>query len=201
MQERFKAILEKIKAFWLKFNKTQRIVFIAVFVIVVAGIIIVSKIVSTPKKVVLRECANESEATEVRSLLNGENITCTIDANNVVRVNESDYVEAKLVLGSNNISSEGYSLSDAVSGGFSETAATTERKYKAYLESKFADDLESLDGVKAARVTIDFPESGNTVFTENEDASITAMLTLTKEMSEEQAASIGLCLLYTSRCV
>lgn len=54
MQERFKAILEKIKAFWLKFNKTQRIVFIAVFVIVVAGIIIVSKIVSTPKKVVLR---------------------------------------------------------------------------------------------------------------------------------------------------
>ena len=194
MQERFKAILEKIKAFWLKFNKTQRIVFIAVFVIVVAGIIIVSKIVSTPKKVVLRECANESEATEVRSLLNGENITCTIDANNVVRVNESDYVEAKLVLGSNNISSEGYSLSDAVSGGFSETAATTERKYKAYLESKFADDLESLDGVKAARVTIDFPESGNTVFTENEDASITAMLTLTKELSEEQAASIGLML-------
>ena len=68
MQERFKAILEKIKAFWLKFNKTQRIVFIAVFVIVVAGIIIVSKIVSTPKKVVLRECANESEAPYFRSL-------------------------------------------------------------------------------------------------------------------------------------
>lgn len=194
MQERLKAVLEKIKEFWGRFNKSQKIIFITVFVVIVAAIIIVARIVSTPKTVILRECANEAEATEVRTLLNDEGITCTIDNNNVVRVNEDDYTEAKLTLGSHNISADGYSLEDAVNGGFTETAATTERKYKAYLESKFADDLETIDGVKAARVTIDFPETENTVFTENEDASITAMLTLTKEMSEEQATAIGLML-------
>ncbi len=195
MQDRLKAVLGRIKEFWGKFNKRQKITFISVLVVIVAAIIIVAVVTTRPKTVVLRACANESEATEVRTLLNDEGITsCTIDADNVVRVDEEDYVEAKLVLGSNNISSDGYSLEDAVSGGFTETASNAEKKYKAYLESKFAKDLEAIDGVKAARVTIDFSDSGSTVFTENEDASITAMLTLTKEMSEEQAAAIGLML-------
>ena len=194
MQERLKAVLDKIKELWNKFNRTQKIIFISVFVVIVAAIIVVANIATKPKTVVLRACSSESEATEVRTLLSDESISCTIDADNVVRVNESDYVEAKLVLGSNNISADGYSLEDAVNGSFTTTAADSEKKYKAYLESKFAKDLEAIDGVKAARVTIEFTDAGSTVFTENEDASITAMLTLTKEMSEEQASAIGLML-------
>ena len=194
MQERLKGILEKIKDFWKKFNKTQRILFISIFTAIVAIIIVVSILTTRTKMVTLRECASESEATEVRTLLSGENISCTIDANNVVSVDEKDFVEAKLVLGSNNISSEGYTLQDAVSGSFTTTAADQEKKYIAYLQSEFEKDLKSMDGVKDARVTVSFPESDSTIFSENEDASITAMLTLTKQLSAEQAEAIGLML-------
>ena len=194
MQDRLKAILDRIKAFWDKFNKKQKILFVSLSAAILTVIIIVAVIASRPKMVTIRQCSNESEATEVRALLNDNNITCQVDEKNVVTVKKDDYVEAKLVLGSNNISADGYSLSDALSGGFTETAATTEKKYTAFLESKFKKDLETLDGVKEARVTIKFQDAGSTIFKENTDASITAILKLTKEMSEEQAAAIGLTL-------
>lgn len=194
MQDKLKGILGKIKDFWNKFNKTQKILFVSIFSAIVVTIVVVSIITTRTTMVVLRECASESEATEVRTLLSDGGISCTIDENNVVRVDEEAYVEAKLVLGSNNISADGYTLQDAVSGSFTTTAADQEKKYVAYLQSEFEKDLKSMDGVKDAKVTISFPEASSTVFSENEDASITAMLTLTKQLSVEQAEAIGLML-------
>ncbi|MGN0375581.1 MAG: flagellar M-ring protein FliF C-terminal domain-containing protein, partial [Butyrivibrio sp.] len=194
MQDRLKQILNRIKEFWNKFNKTQRILFISIFAAIVITIIVLAVVFTRKETIVLRECESASEATEVRTLLADGGISCQISSDYVVTVDEADYVEAKLILGSNNISAEGYSLQDAIDGGFTSTAADKERKYKAYLESKFAKDLEAIDGIKEARVTVNFPESDNTIFTENEDASITAELTLTKELSGEQAEAIGLML-------
>ncbi len=192
--DRLKDGLNRIKEFWNKFNKTQKTLFISIFSVIIVTIIILAIVFSRETTVVLRECENASEATEVRNLLSDEGITCTVDTDYVIRVNEEDYVEAKLVIGSNNISADGYSLEDAVDGGFTATAADQERKYKAYLESKFAKDLEMIEGIKKARVTVNFPDSDNTIFTENEDASITAELTLTKSLSADQAEAIGLML-------
>ena len=192
--DRLKDIWKKIKDFWNKFNKTQKTIFVSVFAVIIVAVIILSIVLSQDKTSVLRHCESASEATEIRALLEEEGISCTISSDYVITVREEDFVEAKLVLGSNNISAEGYSLEDAVSGGFTSTAADQERKYKAYLESKFAKDLEEIDGVKKARVTVSFPESDSTIFTENEDASITAELTLTKELSSAQAEAIGLML-------
>lgn len=194
MQDRLKAILEKIKDFWNRFNRKQKILFISLTAAIIVAIIVTAVVVSRPKSVTLRQCSNEAEATEVRTLLNDNSITCKIDENNVVTVNKEDYVEAKLVLGSNNISSDGYSLKDALSGGFTETAANSEKKYTAYLESKFKKDIEAIDGVKEARITIKFQDAGSTIFKENTDASITAILKLTKELTQEQASAIGLML-------
>ncbi len=194
MQERMKAILNRIKEFWNKFNKTQKILFISIFVAIIVTIVILAIVFTRTKTVTLRECTSASEATEVRTLLSDNGISCSISENYVITVDETNYIEAKLVLGSNNISADGYSLDDAVSGSFTMTETDKERKYKAYLESKFAKDLEQIDGVKAARVNVEFPDTGSTIFSENEDASITAQLTLSKEMSADQAEAIGLML-------
>ena len=67
-------------------------------------------------------------------------------------------------------------------------------KYTAYLESKFKQDLESMDAIKSARVNISYPETGNSIFSETQDAKITAVLDLKKELSDEQAEAIGLLL-------
>lgn len=192
--DRFKGVLEKIKAFWGKFNNKQRVLFISVLSAVVIAIVIIAVVSSRTNSVILRECVSATEATEVRTLLADNDISCTVDNDYVIRVDEADYTEAKLILGSNNISSYGYTLQDAVNGSLTTTAADAQKKYVAYLESKFSHDLEDIDGIKAANVTISFPESDNTIFSENEDASITAMLTLTHELSYEQCEAIGLLL-------
>ena len=102
MPDRVKAILAKIKDFWNKFNKTQKILFVSIFAVIIVTIIILAIVFSRENTVLLKQCENASEATEIRTLLEDGNISCTISENFVVRVNEEDYVEAKLVIGSNN---------------------------------------------------------------------------------------------------
>ena len=45
MQDRLKAIWIKIKDFWAKFNKKQRILFISIFVAIIVVIVVLAKIV------------------------------------------------------------------------------------------------------------------------------------------------------------
>ena len=194
MKDRLKAIWEKIKNFWLKFNKKQRILFVTIFVVIIVVIIVLSKVIGKKDMVKLRACSNETEVVEIRNLLNDNNISATVDEYNNIFVDDSDYVEAKLVLGSNNISSAGYTLDDAVSSSLSTTETVMKEKYTAYLESKFKQDLESMDAIKSARVNISYPETGNSIFSETQDAKITAVLDLKKELSDEQAEAIGLLL-------
>ncbi len=194
MQDRLKAVWNKIKDFWLKFNKKQRILFIVIFVAIVVAIIVLAKIVGHKDKVKLRSCENESEAVEVRNLLNEEGFSVTIDENYNIYVSEDDYLEAKLVLGSNSISSDGYSLADATSSSFTTTETVMKEKYKAYLESKFKKDLESMDAIRSARVNITYSTTGNSIFSENQDAKITAVLDLRKELDDEHKEAIGMLL-------
>ena len=42
MQDRLKAILQKIKDWWMKFNKTQRALFISITAVVIIAIIILA---------------------------------------------------------------------------------------------------------------------------------------------------------------
>lgn len=194
MQERLQTILKNIQDWWKKFNIKQRILMIGSVLVVLLAIIILVSVFGKSGSRKLRECTSESEAVEVRTLLEESGIDCTITESNVVYVSEDDYIEAKLILGSNNISSSGYTLEDATEAGFTTTQQVLNERYYAYLESKFESDLKSIDGVKNARVTIHYSDSGSTIFSENVDTKITAILTLTRELTDEQAEAIGMLL-------
>lgn len=195
MVDRLKAIWEKIKDFWLKFNKKQRTLFIVIFVAIVITIIVLARILGKTEMVRLRTCSSISEAVEVRQLLrdNGFN-SVKIDDDNVIYISEKEYQEAKLTLGSSNISADGYSLEDATSASLSTTETVMKEKYTAYLESKFKKDLESMSAIKSARVNITYKDTGNSIFSENQDAKITAVLDLRKPLTDEQSEAIGLLL-------
>ena len=95
MQDRLKAIWNRIKEFWAKFNKKQKILFISIFVVIIVVIIVLAKIVGHKDKIKLRSCENEKEAVEVRALLNDEGFKVTIDEDYNIYVSEDDYLEAK----------------------------------------------------------------------------------------------------------
>lgn len=193
MPDIVKKYLDKIKEFWNKYNKKQKTIFISSVLVAVIAIAILGVVLAKPQTVVVRYCSSASEATEVRSLLTSNNISCTVGSDFEIIIDKNDEIEAQLVLGSNNISSSGYSLSDALNGGFSQTQDDKEKLYKDYLEKRFAEQLSKIDGIKSAQVTIDFKNS-TSIFQENQDAFINAVIVTTKTIDESTAEAIGLLL-------
>lgn len=194
MPEAVKKYIDRIKEFWNKYTIKQRTIFIASVAAVIIALVILGTVLARPQTVVVRYCSSAAEAVEVRELLTGSGINCTVGSSYEIIINEDDEIEAQLILGSNNYSSAGYSLSDALNGGFSQTESDKEKLYKEYLEKKFAEQLTLIDGIRSAQVNIDFKDTGSTIFTENKDSSITAILITNKELSAETVEAIGLLL-------
>ena len=194
MPDIVKKYLEKIKEFWNKYDRKQRIIFVSSLSVVIIALAILTVVLSRPVTTIIKYCTTAAEAMEVRELLASNEITATVNDDYSISVNEKDELEARLVLGSNNISSAGYTLDDALSGGFSVTESDKEKTYQLYLENKFEKQLEKMDGIKSADVTVYFMDTGSTIFTENVDAYINAALETTKDLSDETIEGIALLL-------
>ena len=106
-------------------------------------------------------------------------------------VKKEDRANATILLGSNDIPSEGFSINDAIDGSFSTTEADKSKKYQLYLEEKFADDLETISNISKAQVTLSLPADDGTIISKEEEAYASIILQLNDEMGEEQAAGIA----------
>lgn len=62
MPERLKAILDKITAWWKKFNTKQRSVLISIVAVVIVALVILGVVISRPTQVELVEAQSASEA-------------------------------------------------------------------------------------------------------------------------------------------
>ena len=193
MPDIVKKYLDKIKEFWNKYSKKQKTIFISSVLVAIIAIVILGIVLAQPQTVVVRYCSTASEATEVRELLTSNNISCTVGSNFEIIINKNDEIEAQLVLGSNNIASSGYSYSDVLTGSFSQTQSDKEILYAEQLEKKFAAQLAKIDGIKSAQVTIKFQDTSS-IFDENKDAYITAVLVTSKTLADETTEAIGLML-------
>lgn len=192
MPDIVKRYLDRIKEFWDKYTARQKTIFIASVIGVLAFLIILGVVIAQPQTVILRYCTSATEATEVRELLTSNNIACTINSDFSVSINANDEVEAQLLLGSNNIKTEGFSINDAITGSFTMTASDTEKLYQNYLENKFNKIIEKIDGVKSAYVTIKFIDNGSTIFTEDTDSMINAVLTTTRQLDSSVVEGIAM---------
>lgn len=148
--------------------------------------------VSKPKMVTLVTCETTAESGQVKNILDSENISYELSADGLAfQVNEKDYANASIVLGTNDIPTSGTKLSDVFDGGFSSTEADKTKKYKLYLEEYYAEKLETLSNVDAAAVTLDLPDEDGTILSKGEQAYVTAILTLNGTMDDEQAAGLA----------
>ena len=193
MPDIVKKYLDKIKEFWNKYNKKQKTIFFSSLAVVIIALVILGMVLTQPQTVVVRYCSTASEATEVRQLLTGNNISCTVGSNFEIIIDKKDEIEAQLVLGSNNIASTGYSYSDVLTGSFSQTQDDKDKLYVEQLQKRFEAQLAKIDGIKSAQVTIKFEDSSS-IFEENKDAHITAVLVTSKTLDESTTEAIGLML-------
>ena len=118
----------------------------------------------------------------VTSILTENNHKYKID-NMVVSVNEKELTACKMLLATQDIKSDGYTFEDAMKRSFTTTDSDSTKQYAHYLETKLAGDLEDMDGVKTASVTINMPEKTNSFYQAATDA--------TKEISGDTAESMA----------
>lgn len=192
MPERIQQILNRIVEWWKNFNTRQKALIISIAAVVVVAFSILGYVVTRPTMVTLITCDTAKDASSVKTLLEDNSISYEVSDDGLTySVNQEDRANATILLGSNDIPSDGYSISDAIDGSFSTTEADKNKKYQLYLEEKFADDLETISNISSAQVTLSLPNDDGTIISKDEEAYASLILQLSDEMSEEQAAGIA----------
>lgn len=163
MPERLKAILDKITAWWKKFNTKQRSVLISIVAVVIVALVILGVVISRPTQVELVEAQSASEASTIKGVLEDNNISYEVDSKLVFFVNKSDEVNAIMALGDNGIPAQAYSIDNVTDGSFSTTEADKQKKYQVYLEDKLKDHLEKQSYISNGPLGIDFISAGSSV--------------------------------------
>lgn len=192
MPEQVQKILDRIMEWWKKFNTKQKALLLSIAAVIILALVILALVVSTPTMTTLLICTSTSEASEVKGLLEGENIEYEVSDDGLeFKVAQKDMANATILLGANSIPTEGYGIDDVFDGGFSSTEADKSKKYKLFLEETFANRLESYSNVEKAAVTLDLPDDDGTILSKEEQASVSVILTLCDTMTEEQAAGLA----------
>ena len=191
MQERLRAILDKIVQWWKKFNNKQRMLMISSVGVVIIALVILGLVMSKPKMVELVASDDAKQASEIKSLLSDNNITYQVGDDLVFYVDKDDEVNAIMLLGENNIPAESYDINNVTDGSFSTTEADKQKKYRLYLESKFKEHLEQLNYVNSATVDITMPDDDGTIIKSEEEGTAAITLDLKDSISEDQAYAIA----------
>lgn len=192
MQERLRQIWDRIVAWWKKFNTKQKALLISLTAIVFVALVILAFVMTRPKMVTLITCESAKEAGTVKELLEGESIYYETSNDGLAfQVKQEDEANASILLGSNDIPTEGYSIDKVFDGGFSSTEADKTKKYQLYMEERFADQLSQLSNVESATVSLSVPTDDGTIISQGQETYASVILTLDGEMDEDQAAGIA----------
>ena len=111
MPERVQNILNRVKEWWQKFSIKQKTLLISITAVIILALVILAVVMNRPNMVTLITCENTKEASEVKNLLDGENIKTEISSDGLTfSVNKKDESTASILPGSNGIPTEGYSI-------------------------------------------------------------------------------------------
>ena len=191
--DKLKQIPKHILDIWNKYTVKQKSIIISVAAIVIIALAILAFVIQRPNMQVITTCSSFNEMSQVTTLLTDNGYAYTTDeATMSVSVAKADVTKAKMVLAASDIQADGYTMDDAMKSDFSTTESDKKKKWQTYLESKFAKDLASMDGIKSATVTVVLADTSGIYSSTNVEASVSAVLTLEgNSMDDEKANTIA----------
>ncbi|MBO5258993.1 MAG: flagellar biosynthesis protein [Agathobacter sp.] len=193
MPEQIKKVIDKVVEWWKKFSTRQRIFMISITAVLILALIILYAVVSRPVMVELYKAEDAKEAAEIKELLDSDtSIDYEIGKDNLTfSVDQKDEATANMLLGANDYPSVSYDINNVVNGSMTTTQKDKEILYKDYLEKKFASDIEILENVESATVSLTIPDDDGTILSSKEESTAAVILTLCDDMSTEQAAGLA----------
>lgn len=194
MPEAIQNIINRIVNWWKKFSTKQKAIIISAAAVVVIALVILVYVVTRPTWMNLITCTSAEQSAKVKELLEGQSIEYQQSQDGMsYSIKKEDEANASILLGTNDIPTDGYSIDNVIDGSFSTTEADKEKKYKLYLEEKFSKHLSSLNGVESAEVTLNLPENSGTISSKKQEGYANVILHLKGEdgMDEDTAAGIA----------
>ena len=192
MPDRIKEILNRIKEFWNKFTAKQKAIIVSVTAAVLMAILILVIIVTRTQYTHLITCETTKEANSVVSLLEGAAIPYELSNNSMtVSVDTKQYDAARLLLGANDIETDGMSIEELFDNSMSTTENERQLKSTIYMQDNLANTIESFEGVKEAVVYISSETASNSIFDEQKERSASVVLTTNEDFKEGAAFSIA----------
>ena len=183
MLDRLREIPQKILEWWNKFTTKQKTIIISVAAGVVVALAVLATILTRPQYEVLITCESTKQASEIISLLEGDNIPYQVtDDGLVISVLKENVASATLLLGANSIPADSYSIESALGGGFSATESDKQKRYKLYQEEHLEEIMEAQAAVNKAYVTLSIPQNDGTLLSKEEEAYASVMLDLNEEL-------------------
>ena len=193
MPEQLQKILDQVTEWWKKFSTKQKVLLLSIVATMMLALAILAFVVSRPPMLPLIQCETAAEAGKVKELLDSDKtISYEVSQNGLdFTVDQKSMATASILLGSNDIPSEGFGIDDVFEGGFSSTEADKTKRYKRYLEERFASQLEIFSNVESASVMLTLAPDDGTILAQNEESHAAVILTLADAMDDDQALGIA----------
>lgn len=171
--------------------------FAAVILTIIALVVILNRTSYTR----LASFDDTASCSKAANLLDEKGITYKVSDDALsIDVDEKSISEARLLLGENGISST-YNDTDydwLFNNSFNTTDSEKKLKSKINLQSRMAADISNIDGISKASVTIDLPDNANSIYTSDEQASVSIMIHTNNNFKKESVQGIAE---YAKSCV
>lgn len=189
MQEKVKALLNKLLEWWKSLSIKQRTIIISVSAVIILAFVILVTFLSRPQYSLLATCESTKESSEIKDLLDKENITYEISPDGLqVKVLSSQLADANLLLGANDIQASAYSIDNVTNGSFSTTESDKKKKYILYLESHLENDfIQKFDAIKSADVQLNVPDDDGTLIADDQASYAAIVLELDGDFTTDNA--------------
>lgn len=194
MQEKLKELLNKVIEWWKGLKVKQRTMIVCGAAAIVLTLVVVVSLISRPKYTLLKECETASEGAQIKQILDDEGgYTYRISDDGLrVEVAPSQLGNANLLLASNSIVSDRYTIDKVTEGGLGVTEADKRKRYIEMLQDELEHDfLGMFDVIDRATVVLHVPEENGTLIAVEQESSATVALQLNGEFSSDNAAFLA----------
>lgn len=196
MMDQLVAIKDKILEFWNKYTAKQKTIIICVACAILIAIVLLAYFMTRPVYTDVATLSGDV-ATTFDTALEGAGLDyekeSDSDGNTTFRVEQSEYSDAILLMGENQISDDEMTWEKALESDMTTSSDEKQTKATLALQSSIRKGLLNFEGVEDATVYINRPKDDGTIYADKEETSVSVSFKMAgnKTMDGETAEAVA----------
>ena len=196
MMDQLIAIKDKILEFWNKYTAKQKTIIICVACAILIAIVLLAYFMNRPVYTDVATLSGDS-ATTFDKALEGAGVDyekeSDSDGNTTFRVEQSEYSDAILLMGENQITDDEMTWEKALESDMTTSSDEKQTKATLALQSSIRKGLLNFEGVEDATVYINRPKDDGTIYADKEETSVSVSFKMAgnKTMDGETAEAVA----------